>query len=298
MPGLVRAFTAFFSLFGKGRREAQELKSLEAYLHLHPKDDRALLRLADLLHRRHQIDEAVVRYWSVARLLQERNDMQKSIAVLKQIIFLRPEDYVARMCIGHAYEEVKRNREAAEHFAVAGSLYLHRGEKKEALQALQKSVDLDPRQGMAQALMDRIVPQRPAIAPAPAVHEEPPKPVAATPYTLPIARVFPISPPVPHAPIFPVKDPIDLGAAVPAEPHFPRTTPEPILTPEPIATPEPILMLEPIEVAANDDVDGTTVAYDQFEAKTVGYDEFDGRTIADEDMAPARIPLPRMVSVN
>ncbi len=122
-------------------------KAVKEYLrivHEDPKDVRVWLKIGDLYAKKGAKQDATDTYLKVARFYHEQGFFGKAIAVYKQILKLDPRLVDVIMKLADLYRQNGYMTEAMQHYESVAAHFHREGNTKEALETVQKLVDLDP----------------------------------------------------------------------------------------------------------------------------------------------------------
>jgi tetratricopeptide (TPR) repeat protein len=109
-----------------------------------PKDVRIWLKIGDLYAKKGARQDATDTYLKVARFYHEQGFFGKAIAVYKQILKLDPRQVDVIMKLADLYRQNGYMTEAMQHYESVAAHFHREGNTKEALETVQKLVDLDP----------------------------------------------------------------------------------------------------------------------------------------------------------
>jgi tetratricopeptide (TPR) repeat protein len=116
----------------------------EQIVALSPEDEQARIHLVELRYKLGQdkaalkdVDALIVRQGS-------RNEFERVIAMLKDLMALNPQDIALRSRLSGIYLELGMKREAVAELDTLGELQLETGRKKDAVQTLQTIISLEP----------------------------------------------------------------------------------------------------------------------------------------------------------
>lgn len=122
-------------------------KAVKEYLrivHEDPKDVRVWLKIGDLYAKKGAKQDATDTYLKVARFYQEQGFLDKAIAVYKQILKLDPRLVEVILQLGELYRMRGNMHEAMQHYESVAAHFHREGKTREALDTVQKLVELDP----------------------------------------------------------------------------------------------------------------------------------------------------------
>src|SRR6476660_2629826 len=122
-------------------------KAVKEYLRIvqeDPKDVRVWLKIGDLYAKKGAKQDATDTYLKVARFYHDHGFFGKAIAVYKQILKLDPRLVDVIMKLADLYRQNGYMTEAMQHYESVAAHFHREGNTKEALETVQKLVDLDP----------------------------------------------------------------------------------------------------------------------------------------------------------
>lgn len=125
------------------------IQDLELVRANEPNESYVLGKLAELYQRRGKLAEAGACWLALARVSREGGFLPKTVAALKmaaQLLQDRPEIHVE---LGHALKQQGHKLEAAAQYLLAADAYERLGARVEAVDALKRTVDVDPQNAMA-----------------------------------------------------------------------------------------------------------------------------------------------------
>lgn len=109
-----------------------------------PRDAKLLLEMGDVHRRWGQPAEAVTQYLKVVSRYREEGFDARAVAVLKQILALDPKRYDARVDLAELYQRMGLDSDALVAYQAAADGYYQEGQRKRAVEILQRMVSLDP----------------------------------------------------------------------------------------------------------------------------------------------------------
>ena len=137
-------------ILDSARRHAQKgakQKALREYGKLiaaDPRDAKMLLEMGDVHRRWGQLDEAVTQYTKVVSRYREEGFDARAVAVLKQILALDPKRHDSRVDLAELYQRMGLDSDALVAYQTAADGYYQEGQRKRAVEILQRMVSLDP----------------------------------------------------------------------------------------------------------------------------------------------------------
>ncbi len=111
---------------------------------LHPKDPVPWEKLALIYERRGQIKNAIKAALQAAEAHARQGDIQKALDNWKRVIRLDAENLQAHARLAMVYERSKRLNDAVQEYVAVAALLQARGETSQALQTVEKALQLVP----------------------------------------------------------------------------------------------------------------------------------------------------------
>jgi tetratricopeptide (TPR) repeat protein len=143
----------------------QALAVYQRAAQLNPDDPLPLEKCAEILHRLNRLPEAGRTYYFAAEAYVSKRDVGKAIENWTRAITLDSDNLQAHSRLALAYERTNRNQDASSIYVSIARLLQKRGELQKALQAAQRSAQLDAQNRAALQAVDLI--QRGAQIPEP-----------------------------------------------------------------------------------------------------------------------------------
>ncbi len=120
------------------------LKDYEAIAAAFPDDMRILLKIGDLQARENLFDKAVRTYNEVADYYVAHGFYLKAVAVYKQLLRIRPEDFPAQMRLADLYAQLGLFSDSLAQYNSVAQRMQQGGQGGPYLQVLNRMVELDP----------------------------------------------------------------------------------------------------------------------------------------------------------
>jgi tetratricopeptide (TPR) repeat protein len=122
-------------------------KAVKEYLrivHEDPKDVRVWLKIGDLYAKKGAKQDATDTYMKVARFYDEQGFYLKAVAVYKQILKIDPRLVDVILKLAELHRRLGLMSDAMQHYESVAAHFHREGKTKEALETVQKLVELDP----------------------------------------------------------------------------------------------------------------------------------------------------------
>jgi tetratricopeptide (TPR) repeat protein len=122
-------------------------KAVKEYLrivHEDPKDVRVWLKIGDLYAKKGAKQDATDTYLKVARFYDDQGFYLKAVAVYKQILKLDPRLVDVILKLAELYRRLGLMSDAMQHYESVAAHFHREGKTKDALDTVQKLVELDP----------------------------------------------------------------------------------------------------------------------------------------------------------
>jgi tetratricopeptide (TPR) repeat protein len=122
-------------------------KAVKEYLrivHEDPKDVRVWLKIGDLYAKKGAKQDATDTYLKVARFYDEQGFYLKAVAVYKQILKLDPRLVDVILKLADLHRRLGLMSDAMQYYESVAANFHREGKTKEALETVQKLVELDP----------------------------------------------------------------------------------------------------------------------------------------------------------
>jgi len=122
-------------------------KAVKEYLrivHEDPKDVRVWLKIGDLYAKKGAKQDATDTYLKVARFYDEQGFYLKAVAVYKQILKIDPRLVDVILKLAELHRRLGLMSDAMQHYESVAAHFHREGKTKEALETVQKLVELDP----------------------------------------------------------------------------------------------------------------------------------------------------------
>ncbi|HTR56107.1 MAG TPA: tetratricopeptide repeat protein [Kofleriaceae bacterium] len=122
-------------------------KAVKEYLrivHEDPKDVRVWLKIGDLYAKKGAKQDATDTYLKVARFYDEQGFYLKAVAVYKQILKINPHLVDVILKLAELHRRLGLMSDAMQHYEAVAAHFHREGKTKEALETVQKLVELDP----------------------------------------------------------------------------------------------------------------------------------------------------------
>ena len=123
-----------------------------------PKNFRIRIKLAELLLATGKKEEAVAEYCTAARLYQDHGFSPMAIAVYKKIIKIDPEHLDANLQLARIYQRENLFADAITYYQQVFELYQQSNQPNEALQVLEKILEIAPDKEKFRRLIHRLFP--------------------------------------------------------------------------------------------------------------------------------------------
>ncbi len=151
------------------RYELQEyVKALKLYMQaakLTPNDPLPLEKVAELLERTGDLDRAVKIYLDVAEMYAKTRDPDKAIENWSRVVSLEPEHLLAHSRLALVYERLGRKQQAVVEYLAIASLLQHKGEVQNAIQAVNRALQVLPESNEARQAVSMLRSGRPLPKP-------------------------------------------------------------------------------------------------------------------------------------
>jgi tetratricopeptide (TPR) repeat protein len=122
-------------------------KAVKEYLRIvqeDPKDVRVWLKIGDLYAKKGAKQDATDTYLKVARFYHEQGFFHKAVAVYKQILKIDPRLVDVILKLAELYRQLGLMSDAMQHYESVAAHFHREGKTKDALDTVQKLVELDP----------------------------------------------------------------------------------------------------------------------------------------------------------
>ena len=123
-----------------------------------PKNFRIRIKLAELLLATGKKEEAVAEYCTAARLYLDHGFSPMAIAVYKKIIKIDPEHLDANLQLARIYQRENLFADAITYYQQVFELYQQSNQPNEALQVLEKIIEIAPDKEKFRRLIHRLFP--------------------------------------------------------------------------------------------------------------------------------------------